>query len=776
MKIKKIISICTVLLLSFLVFPNFVRAAEDEVINTVAETNINVTIPQSIDAVFKANTTEGTVNDFVITNHLDYADVQIESIHAPAKSGISADSNQSSNGFLYKGANFAQLSKAYGDRFALLLNPTKTTTAAAFTSTSSYEIAKHLTADTSFSTTYGNNSIISRGASKTMYMYAKKGVAVTTRQKLSINNLIVTLKLKPYPVMQTGTEFQTTIGSAKSNIVGIEFTSTIPDLTDYTSWDVSAAQNGSVMAWLDNNTSKLYIGGNGGVIANADCKKLFYDFRYVTSIKFNGLFDTSNMQNCLMMFSNCSNVTSIDTEYLPTNKVTDMTGMFQQCPKLTTLNMSRFDTSNVTSMHAMFADDIGLTSLDVSKFNTSKVNNMQYMFSNCSNLKTLNLNNFDTSNVLYMNQMFNQCSSLTTLTINSFRTAKVTNMNYMFNGCSKLTSLDLSRFDTSKVTRMDYMFKDCSSLVTLNIENFNTAKVTNMSYMFYSCYTLTNINVAKFNTSSVTNMSYMFYQCSKATFDVSGFDTTKVTNTQSMFFNCQQLKTSMTIRGNITNYEKMFQNTSIANSAYVLVKDNGSNGALVDKLISTKSSNSNVYRATLGISFDTTNLTVNKGTTGKITAIFNPDSSQIYTNKSMKWSSSDTNIATVASGGVVTGVSGGEATITLTATDIDGKVFSASCKVTVKPTVTVTFADGITAAQTIVFDKGMTWRQFVNSSYNTAGFTLNEVQFGTMWIRSVKFGNAIIRIQTGTDQWGYPTYEGLEPDNVIDETKQYSGM
>lgn len=722
MKIKKI-SICTVLLLSFLVFPNFVRAAEDEVINTVAETNINVTIPQSIDAVFKANTTEGTVNDFVITNHLDYADVQIESIHAPAKSGISADSNQSGNGFLYKGANFAQLSKVYGDRFALLLNPTKTTTAAAFTSSSSYEIARHLTADTSFSTTYGNNSIISRGASKTMYLYAKKGVAVTTRQKLSINNLIVTLKLKPYPIMQTGTEFQTTIGSAKSNIVGIEFTSTIPDLSGYTSWDVSAAQNGSVMAWLDNNTSKLYIGANGGVIANADCKKLFYDFRYVTSIKFNGLFDTSNMQNCLMMFSNCSNLTSIDTEYLPTSKVTDMTGMFQQCPKLTSLNMSRFDTRNVTSMHAMFADNIGLTSLDVSNFNTSKVTNMQYMFSNCSNLKTLNLNNFDTSNVLYMNQMFNQCSSLTTLTIDSFR----------------------------------------------------TAKVTNMSFMFYGCSALTNINVSNFNTSSVTNMSYMFYQCSKATFDVSGFDTTKVTNTQYMFYNCQKLKTSMVIKGNITTYKMMFWQTTTTSGYYFLVKDNGSNGTLVDNLVRTRSPSSNVYRPTLGISLDTTNLTVNKGATVNLIPTFNPDSSYLYTKSSFKWSSSNTNIASVTSGGVVTGVSGGEATITITATDIDGKVFSASCKVTVKPTVTVTFADGITAAQTIVFDKGMTWRQFVNSSYNTAGFTLNEVQFGTMWIRSVRFGNLTIRIQTGTDQWGYPTYEGLEPDNVIDETKQYSG-
>ena len=60
---------------------------------------------------------------------------------------------------------------------------------------------------------------------------------------------------------------------------------------------------------------------------------------------------------------------------------------------------------------------------------------------------------------------------------------------------------------------------------------------------------------------------------------------------------------------------------------------------------------------------------------------------ELTTNKSLTWSSSNESIATVDENGVVTAIAVGEATITATTTD--GSNLSASCKVTVVPTLAV---------------------------------------------------------------------------------------
>ena len=130
------------------------------------------------------------------------------------------------------------------------------------------------------------------------------------------------------------------------------------------SWDVSERQDESVMAWIINDTEnegyyKLYIGGDGGVVANPNSKYLFAHFKQAKTI----------------------NLTNLNTSY-----VTNMGGMFSQCFELTNLNISNFDTSNVTNMNSLFNQCSSLTSLDLSNFDTRKVTSMQTMFSANSNL------------------------------------------------------------------------------------------------------------------------------------------------------------------------------------------------------------------------------------------------------------------------------------------------------------------------------------------------------------------------------------------------------
>ena len=373
-----------------------------------------------------------------------------------------------------------------------------------------------------------------------------------SNDKYEINSdITLTAKAKePEPIMQSWGKYSTSDfhnSTYKSNITSVEIL-TSKDVPEdaVASWDVSEKKNGSVMAWVINDPEnegkyKLYIGGNGGVIANSNSSYLFNGFSGVTKMNLSNL-DTSKVTNMSIMFSDCTKLTELDLSNFDTSSVTTMYRMFYYCSSLAALDVSNFDTSKVTNMSSMFQSCRSLTELNLSNFDTSSVTTMYRMFYNCSGLTELDVSNFDTSNVTDMGQMFYNCSSLTALNLSNFDTSKVTDMSYMFSGCRKLITLDVSNFDTSNVTDMSSMFYDCSSLAALDVSNFNTSNVTNMGEMFYGCSDLTTLDLSNFDTSKVTDMSSMFYDCSSlAALDVSNFNTSNVTNMSSMFSGCSSL-------------------------------------------------------------------------------------------------------------------------------------------------------------------------------------------------------------------------------------------
>ena len=183
------------------------------------------------------------------------------------------------------------------------------------------------------------------------------------------------------------------------------------------SWDISEKQNGSVIAYAEDDgtgagTYKVTIGGEGKIIANYDMSSYFSGFSNITSINLMYL-DTSITTNMSRLFFQSSNLKEIMLDNLETSKVTNMSYMFTQNKYLFELNLSNFDTSNVTNMAMMFsmdlmtADYMKLDNIIFSKkFSTSKVTNMMSMFFGCSSLKKLDLSNFDTSNVTNFFDMF----------------------------------------------------------------------------------------------------------------------------------------------------------------------------------------------------------------------------------------------------------------------------------------------------------------------------------------------------------------------------------
>ena len=234
------------------------------------------------------------------------------------------------------------------------------------------------------------------------------------------------------------------------NIKTITFEDTLnpKDGAAYT-YDISANQDGSVMAYLvENGTVQIpstqeaipaydmYIQSNGKVYANYDSSMLFAVFMNLTGINNLQNLDTSYATDVSSMFYGNMQLSALDLSSFDTSNVTNMSDMFGGMVTLTELNLSSFDTSNVTDMSHMFGGMDSLTSLDLSSFDTSNVTDMSSMFSSMDSLTNLNLSSFDTSNATNMSDMFFESSVLNNITYgNKFVYANDATVSRMFEGC-----------------------------------------------------------------------------------------------------------------------------------------------------------------------------------------------------------------------------------------------------------------------------------------------------------------------------------------------------
>ena len=449
-------------------------------------------------------------------------------------------------------------------------------------------------------------------SSFTVYWYWDPYVDDLEDSKYINKSLNVTIKvnaiqISEYATMKNGYSYDSSANGGtefwnnnyKPYIRTIDFSNDLSNLPSTCTeenlcWDISesSTQKNKVYGYLvdtglkdDTDNTKplydLYIVSEAPIFAPAYCGRLFGYFKNLIQINFNDNFNTTNVTNMFQIFLNCSSLTNLDLSSFNTANVTNMSIMFSGCSSLTSLDLSSFNTSNVTNMSDMFSNCSSLTNLDLNNFNTINVTNMSYMLSSCKSLSSLDLSSFNTSNVTNMSDMFSNCSSLTNLDLSSFNTINVTTMSNMFYCCKALTSLDLSSFNTTKVTSMSQMFYYCLSLISLDLSNFNTANVTNMGGMFYDCSSLKKLNLSNFDTSKVE----IYYQYSNSIFQL-----------------CLKLQTEITIMNpNVTeeNYKNMFDRAATDPNAKIIVNYTAETETLVDNMIKTKSSNSNVVKGIL---------------------------------------------------------------------------------------------------------------------------------------------------------------------------------
>ena len=295
-------------------------------------------------------------------------------------------------------------------------------------------------------------------------------------------------------------------------------------------------------------------------ITNCNC--MFSDLSNITSIDFSK-FDTSLVTNMMYMFKKCTSLKSLDLTSFNTELVEDMCSMFFECTSLETLNLN-FKAPLVVDLSHMLEFCINLRSIDLSNIEAKSAKYLGSMFANCNSLLKANLTNFKAINAQYLNNMFYGCNKIQSLDLSDFSSAvldmgnmffecnlleyldlssfdlsNVASMGHMFYGCHSLKSINFGEIKTNSLNYMDYMFYECTSLKSLDLSNFDTKSVINMTHMFYGCTDLTSLELGIFNTSSVKDMSYIFYYCSSlSSLNLKNFNTLLVSNYEHMFENC----------------------------------------------------------------------------------------------------------------------------------------------------------------------------------------------------------------------------------------------
>ena len=228
--------------------------------------------------------------------------------------------------------------------------------------------------------------------------------------------------------------------------------------------DVSAAQDGSISAYLDNGVLKIACIGD--IYTGNNASNMFKGLTAITNIKFTN-FNSSSATNMSYMFSACNSLLEIDLSKINTSSVTTMHDMFAGCKSIKSFDLSEFDTRNVTSLHGTFYDCDGLTNLDLNSLNTSKVTDLGFIVAECDNLKSVYMNILDVS--------------------------KVTSIRHLLKYCRNLEHAALPRFDFSKIKDTAQAFAECdklSSSITIN-----GGATTAYEEMFYTCST---VSPAKF--------------------------------------------------------------------------------------------------------------------------------------------------------------------------------------------------------------------------------------------------------------------------------------
>ena len=504
-------------------------------------------------------------------------------------------------------------------------------------------------------------------------------------------------------------------------------------------------------------------------------------------------WDVSKVTSMSSMFSYCTSFNQPLNSW-DVSKVTDMSAMF--CGR-TIFNqpLNSWDVSKVTDMSWMF---YGCTTFNqpLNNWDVSKVTDMSWMFHGCTSFNQP-LNSWDVSKVTDMSDMFHGCTSFNQ-SLNNWDVSKVTNMSSMFSGCTSFNQ-PLNSWDVSKVNYMGGMFRGCTSF-NQPLNNWDVSNVWSMEGIFRGCSSFNQElgmwKLEECKKLGLDNCGMSAENYSKSlegwaaqndidiylTLDATGLKyfleaagaRAKLINSKRWriegdvlvrhYLSFEEKTRSLTkgavhtlvlTKKGIDENETVMLTSSapttvrIIDATSLTIKGLKTGKATITATVAANGSHEKLVATcevfvtipVSGVTLSQTELPLVKGATATLSATVVPADA---TNKQVTWSSTNTAVATVENG-IVTAVSGGNATIKVTTEDGN---HTATCEVLVTVPVTgVTLSQtelplvkGATATLTATIvpsdatNQKVTWRSNNTSIATVENGTVTAVSGGTVTI------------------------------------------
>ena len=481
----------------------------------------------------------------------------------------------------------------------------------------------------------------------------------------------------------------------------------------------SAGTNVSTVTALTGiNASSIYsLVATGDSKAPVNASRLFYG---LTNLEYAdiGYMDCTETTDMSYMFGNCPKLSDLDVSHFSpyvehTPALRTVAGMFQGCSKLKELDLRFYDVSNVNFGNGATGFFEGCTSLEyivlprdfqVNAYMRliNMADDMSYLgwtdkedgypiVSGSGSYAAIRYVSTDKAEYYRVKSWFNWNASTGVLNIygpiprpssvSEKNIAELINELYKYN-----VSIDADK--VKKITTSSgaeapsnayRLFASLSYLETADLRYLDVSSTTSLNRLFSGDERLTSVNMTGWNTIKITNVYNMFSLCKNLyTIDLSSFDKAKITQAGGTFYGCSSLYSLKLPAGFKITADMQLANDLEDKSGWAKSGDRYSISGRDIHAVFVAETAGTYVRVAADLKIDQTSVSIEKDSTEKLTATIYA----AYTfDSTIKWSSSNTSVATVASDGTVTARSIGTATITATLVN-DKKAY---CTVTVIP-------------------------------------------------------------------------------------------